>query len=165
MEAPDAAVYEKFARQLNYSMFIITTSAGAGLAGCLVGFASEISIHPPRFMAGLSVRNYTFEVAQRARHLAVHTVARSQRGLVELFGGLTGDEVNKFQRCSWHEGPHGMPILDDAAGWFVGQIVRRIVLGDHVGYVLTPVAGQVDNACEELVTLADVRDLTPGHEA
>ena len=62
-------------------------------------------------------------------------------------------------------GPHGLPILDDAAGWFVGEVLDRFDLGDHVGFLLEPVAGHAPDKFDQLVTFADVRDLEPGHEA
>ena len=67
-------------------------------------------------------------------------------------------------RCSWHTGPQGMPILDDAAAWFVGKTLRRIDLGDHIGYLLEPVTGAVVEHSADLVGIADVADLEPGHK-
>ena len=58
-----------------------------------------------------------------------------------------------------------MPILDDAAGWFVGEVLSRYDLGDHVGFLLEPVDGSAPDKFEPLVTFSDVRDLDPGHEA
>ena len=34
-----------------------------------------------------------------------------------------------------------MPVLDGAVAWFVGRIIERYDLGDHVGHLLEPVAG------------------------
>jgi hypothetical protein len=42
--------------------------------------------------------------------------------------------------CKWHRGAHGMPLLDDAAGWFVGEIIERFDVGDHQALLLAPVA-------------------------
>jgi flavin reductase (DIM6/NTAB) family NADH-FMN oxidoreductase RutF len=58
-----------------------------------------------------------------------------------------------------------MPILADAAGWFVGEVLTRYDMGDHVGHLLQPVAGSAPESFEQLVTFSDVRDLDPGHEA
>jgi flavin reductase (DIM6/NTAB) family NADH-FMN oxidoreductase RutF len=157
--------FEKLVALLDYPMFVVTTRSGAELAGCLVGFTSQTSIHPPRFLAGLSKRNHTFRVAERASHLAVHLLERQHGELARLFGSETGDRIDKFARCAWHSGPHGLPILDDAAGWFVGEVRNRYDLGDHVGFLLEPVAGSAPDGFEQLVTFSDVRDLDPGHEA
>ena len=157
--------FEKLVALLDYPMFVVTTRSGDELAGCLVGFTSQTSIHPPRFMAGLSKRNRTFRVAEGASHLAVHLIQRRHRELARLFGSETGDEIDKFARCAWHAGPHGLPILDDAAGWFAGAVMNRYDLGDHVGFLLEPLAGDAPERFEQLVTFSDVRDLDPGHEA
>jgi len=149
---------------LDYPMFVITTRASEP-AGCLVGFAGQVSIDPPRFLVGLSRRNATFRAAQHAGHLAVHLISREKLALAELFGSETGDRLDKFARCSWHDGPANMPILDDAAAWFVGRILARVDLGDHVGHLLEPIAGQAPAELFDWVRFADVRDLTPGHPA
>ena len=94
--------------ELDYPMFIVTTVAGDGeRSGCLIGFATQISIDPPRFLVGLSEKNHTYRVAQRAEHVAVHFVPADGEEIAELFGSETGDEVDKFARCAWHEGPAG----------------------------------------------------------
>ncbi len=162
---PGIEAFEKLVALLNYPMFVVTTQANGIAAGCLVGFASQTSIHPPRFLVGLSKRNHTFRVAADATHLAVHVFDHEHLDTVELFGGETGDKVNKFDRCSWHRGPEQMPILDDAAAWFVGKILDRFSLGDHVGHLLEPVAGNPPQELESWVTFGDVRHLEPGHEA
>lgn len=158
--------FEKLVALLNYPMFVVTTAADGASAGCLVGFASQTSIHPPRFLVGLSTKNHTFRVAADASHLAVHVFDRNHLGVAELFGSQTGDTVNKFDRCNWHPGPAQMPILDDAAAWFVGKILDRFSLGDHVGHLLEPVDGDPPHEeLEQWVSFGDVRHLQPGHEA
>jgi len=149
---------------LDYTMFVVTTQADGQPAGCLVGFATQTSMRPPHFLVGLSRKNHTTRVAARSEHLAVHVLSRRRSGLAQLFGGQTGDRVNKFDRCSWHPGPEGMPILDDAAAWFVGKTLERIDLGDHIGYLLEPVTGNIVEAADDLVSFLDVADMEPGHE-
>ena len=157
--------FDRLVGLLDYTMFVVTTAADGHASGCLVGFATQTSLDPPRFLVGISRRNHTYRVALRAQHLAVHVVARRDIGLARLFGSETGDEIDKFERCAWHSGPAGMPILDDAAAWFVGKTLDRLDVGDHVGYLLEPVAGYAPGRADDLVSLCDVTDLEPGHEA
>ena len=58
-----------------------------------------------------------------------------------------------------------MPILDDAVAWFVGRTLKRVDLGDHIGYLLEPGAGSAGEPTDDLVSFPDVADLTPGHNA
>jgi flavin reductase (DIM6/NTAB) family NADH-FMN oxidoreductase RutF len=162
---PATDPFEQLVALLNYPMFVVTTTAGDTSAGCLVGFASQTSIHPPRFLVGLSTKNHTFRVAADATHLAVHVFDREHIDVVELFGSQTGDLIDKFDRSSWHRGPAQLPILDDAAAWFAGKILDRFALGDHVGHLLEPVDGSPPHALRHWVSFGDVRHLEPGHEA
>jgi len=149
--------------ELDYPMFIVTTVAADGeRSGCLIGFATQISINPARFLAGLSEKNRTYRVAQRAEHLAVHFVPADGQDLAELFGSETGDEVDKFARCAWHEGPAGLPILDDLPNWFAGRILARVDGGDHQAILLEPIAAE-RQADEEELTFHRAKRIEPGH--
>jgi flavin reductase (DIM6/NTAB) family NADH-FMN oxidoreductase RutF len=148
-------------------MTVVTVAAGStGRGGCLVGFTTQCSMNPARFLVCLSKRNHTFTVAQEARLLAVHALTGAQRELASLFGERTGDEVDKFDNCRWRPGPEGVPILEECDRWFVGEIIARVDLGDHVGVVLEPVLvpARAEPASASLMYSA-VRDLQAGHEA
>jgi flavin reductase (DIM6/NTAB) family NADH-FMN oxidoreductase RutF len=163
---PGSEAFEQMVALLDYPMFVVTTRVDDRRAGCLVGFSSQVSIHPSRFLVGLSKKNHTYRVAaDGATHLAVHLLAKEHQDLARLFGSETGDEVDKFSRCQWSEGPEGLPILDDAPAWFVGRILERFDLGDHIGHLTQPVAGAAPEQFGDLVTFTDVKDLEPGHEA
>jgi flavin reductase (DIM6/NTAB) family NADH-FMN oxidoreductase RutF len=145
-------------------MFIVTTRSGDELAGCLIGFATQCSIDPPRFLVCLSDKNRTCRIATKADALAVHFVPSSAEDLAQLFGGETGDEVDKFSRCTWHEGPRGLPILDDCDNWFVAAILARHDLGDHIGFHLAPIEAHSASDFEEF-TFHRAKRIDPGHEA
>lgn len=150
--------------RLDYPMLLVTTVADGERSGCLVGFSTQCSIDPPRFIACLSDKNHTQRVAARADALAVHVLPAGATDLAELFGTETGDEIDKFSRCQWHSGPLGLPIIDACGRWFVGRILERQTLGDHVAFVLDPVAACDDRDGDQL-TFSDVKHLEPGHDA
>jgi len=162
-----ADAFERFVAAIDYPVYLVTARSrvSSNLAGCLVGFAGQVSIQPQRFLVGLSPRNHTYRVAQNSTHLAVHVAYRSDRALAVLFGSRTGDATDKFAHCRWKEGPAGLPILSDAAAWFVGKIEGRLDLGDHVGHLLDPIAGAAPDALIDGMTFSDVRDLVAGHKA
>ncbi|HVF74265.1 MAG TPA: flavin reductase family protein [Acidimicrobiales bacterium] len=156
--------FEALAATLDYPMYIVTTSAQDERAGCLVGFTTQCSIDPPRFLVCLSKANRTERVARHAEVLVVHLVDAERRDLAELFGGETGDEVDKFAGVRWEPGPAGAPVLDDCARWFAGRILDRFDLGDHVGYLLEPVDGAAE-AAGPFFTFQSARTIEAGHPA
>lgn len=156
------AAFDAVAASAEHPAYVVTLRHGDRLAGCLVGFAGRVSIDPPRFLACLSERNRTYRLAaDGAEHLAVHLLPPERRDVAELFGGQTGDELDKFARCAWHEGPCGQPLLDACPDRFVGRVLERIALGDHVGFLLEPVAAE--RADGGAMPLGEVMDVEPGH--
>ena len=151
--------FEDLMAMLDYPAFVVTTQGAGQPAGCLVGFATQTSGAPPRFLVGLAKGSHTLAAASRYQHLAVHVLSRRHRALAELFDGQTGHEINKFDRCSWRAGPQGMPMLDDAIAWFVGRTVDRFDVGDHVAYLLEPVATWAPESADDPLYLFDVDDI------
>lgn len=149
---------------LDYPMLVVTTIAGGERAGCLVGFSTQCSIDPGRYIVCLSDKNRTTRVAARAGALAVHFLPASAEDLAELFGSHTGDEIDKFAQCEWHTGPAGLPIIDRCGKWFAGRILQRRTLGDHIAFVLDPIAAANDDR-EGTFAFHRAKRLEPGHEA
>ena len=149
---------------LDYPMFIVTAAADGDRAGCLVGFATQTSIDPSRFLVCLSRANRTYRLARGATALGVHLVPAGADRLAELFGGETGDRVDKFARVAWHDGPAGVPILEECHNWFVGRVLDRFDAGDHVAFLLEPVAAERGTPADEF-TFHRARRIAPGHEA
>lgn len=147
--------------RLDYPMLVVTASAGGERSGCLVGFHTQCSIDPARFLVCISRLNHTFPVAARSEYLAVHVLDRDDYPLARLFGGQTGDRVDKFDRCSWRD-ERGVPVLSDVRAWFVGRVLERVSLGDHVGHVLEPVTGSVTGELRQL-DFQQVKTMPPGH--
>jgi flavin reductase (DIM6/NTAB) family NADH-FMN oxidoreductase RutF len=155
----------EFIAGLDYPMFVVTAAdVDTGeRSGCLVGFATQCSIAPLRFLVCLSRTNHTHRVAGRSRMLAVHALGTGQRDLAVLFGEQTGDEVDKFTRCAWTPGPQGTPLLDECPRRLVGRVLDRFDLGDHTGHLLEPV--QETGVAAPTLMFSAVRDLQAGHPA
>jgi flavin reductase (DIM6/NTAB) family NADH-FMN oxidoreductase RutF len=146
-------------------MLIVTARAGDEPVGCLVGFATQCSIEPARFLVCLSDKNHTYRAAEDADALAVHVIPEDRADLARLFGGETQDETDKFSRCRWEAGPEGLPILEDCPRWFAGRVVDVHRLGDHVGFVLDPFAASADGEPASFLSFQQAKAIDPGHEA
>ncbi|MDQ4143861.1 MAG: flavin reductase family protein [Actinomycetota bacterium] len=155
--------FHEVGSHLDYPMFIVTTASQGRRAGCLVGFTTQCTINPPRFVAFISDKNYTHRVALEASHLAVHVVPEDRQDLASLFGEITGDDVDKFERCTWEPGPEGVPLLPECPDRFVGRIADRFDSGDHTGFFLEPIS--VEAGGGGFFSFQRAMELEPGHEA
>jgi len=156
------ASFDALMGQLDYPMFIVTTATHGERAGCLVGFATQTSIDPSRFLVCVAKTNHTHQVARAAAVLAVHLVPEDGGALAELFGGQTGDRVDKFAHCEWRPGPAGVPILVRCENWFAGRVLGRLDAGDHDGFLLAPIAA-ADDGDRGQFSFRRARSIQPGH--
>jgi flavin reductase (DIM6/NTAB) family NADH-FMN oxidoreductase RutF len=165
-EDPPKGDFERVASALDPAMIIVTAATGERRGGCLVGFHTQVSIDPARLLVCISQNNRTHDVAAEASVLAVHVVPDGQEELAELFGGETGDDVDKFERCEWTKGPGGVPLIEGCEPRLVGRVLSNQDMGDHTGFVLAPIEDDVSgDASAEAVRLDDVEEIDPGHEA
>ncbi|MDQ6927501.1 MAG: flavin reductase family protein [Actinomycetota bacterium] len=168
MTQPDAfdapTAFDVLTDELDYAMFIVTAASGARRGGCLVGFSTQCSMDPLRYLVCLSRLNHTTAVASDAAVLAVHVVTAGARDLAKLFGTNCGEDVDKFEQCEWTLGTEGVPLLTGCPDRFIGRIRSQHDLGDHIGFVLD--VGEVSSGAPgPPLTFQQLRDLRPGHPA
>jgi flavin reductase (DIM6/NTAB) family NADH-FMN oxidoreductase RutF len=163
MQDPD---FDRFVAPLEHPMYVLTVAGTGGdrPSGCLVGFATQCSIVPRRFLVCLSKANHTYRAARLVGVAAVHRLGVEDRDLAVLFGTETGDDIDKFERCEWFDGPEGVPLLARCPGWLVGSIDARLDLGDHEGLLLRPTHTGPGDGGEALMSSA-VTGLHAAHPA
>lgn len=164
MGAMDADSFAPFMDGVPSPMHVVTAATSTERAGCLMGFATRVSVEPPLYLVCLSKQNRTHAVALATDVLAVHLPGPDQHDLAELFGGETGDDVDKFAHWPWHPGPAGVPILEGVPHVMVGRVLERFDWGDHTGHLLEPLEIELREGGPGL-KLTDVEDIEPGHDA
>lgn len=175
MTDPGGAIGD-FVAAADPPMVVVTTccTTTGERDGCLVGFHSQSSISPERYVVWLSVANRTARLARSATHLAIHLLGERDRSTAERFGAVSGDDLleggdGKLAGLDWTAGPGGVPVLAEAAGWFVGRIVARDDgaerQGDHEWVEVEAVASS-DPVADggPVLRLGGIADLDPGHE-
>ena len=160
--------FTRTCESLDFPMTIVTAFDGRERSGCLVGFHTQCSIEPRRWLVCISNANHTARIAAGAEWLAVHLLRADQHALAQLFGGVTGDALEpheKFESCAWREGPHGTPILA-GCDWIAGRIIERFDRGgDHVAHVIEVTESAQEHAPAPQLGSMSVRDIQPGHPA
>lgn len=160
----DREEFGRFIDGVGFPMYVVTAASPRERSGCLLAFATRVAVDPPRFLVAISQENRTWKVARESDFLGVHLLRRDQHDLAGLFGGETGEDVDKFDHWPWEPGPGGVPILGRCPRVMVGKVLERLAFEDHVGHLLEPVEVRVRDGVPDLV-LTDVEDIDPGHPA
>lgn len=149
---------------LDGPMVVVTAAAGGGQAGCLVGFHTQASIEPARYLVCLSVQNHTYGLARETEYLGVHFLRNDQTRLARRFGGECSTAVDKFAELDVSVHETGALVIADCAHWFVGRILGLLPVDDHVVFALEPVASGGAVARGPLLGFQAVKHLDPGHD-
>jgi flavin reductase (DIM6/NTAB) family NADH-FMN oxidoreductase RutF len=144
-------------------MYIVTVATEDDRSGCLVGFCSQASMSPTRFVVFVAKVNHTYKLLTRTEWLVLHFLSAQNHNLAALFGEQTDDSTDKFAVCHWFAGPRGIPVLSDCRGWVFGQILDRFDAGDHVAHLLDPLVAEAHHSALPQLSYQDVKELHPGH--
>ncbi|MET0420241.1 MAG: flavin reductase family protein [Acidimicrobiia bacterium] len=158
-------VFQAIVADVEYPVFVVTGSASDEPAGCLVGFTTQCSIEPLRFLVCVSKNNHTWEIAMRTSTLAVHLVRPDQRDLAAHFGSRSAKD-DPMKMASWPllDGPEGVPIVP-GCDWFQGRVLDRFDLGDHTGFLLEPVDGRLGRDGDGQLGFQGAADIDAGQPA
>jgi flavin reductase (DIM6/NTAB) family NADH-FMN oxidoreductase RutF len=149
---------------LDPAMLVVTMRAGTERSGCLVGFHAQCSIDPLQYAVWISKANHSFRLALAADVFALHLLDEGDHALATLFGETTGDRVDKFACCEWHEGTDGAPLLDACATRLLARPVGFYDEGgDHVAFVVEPFEIDAPRTRFRPLRYSTVADLEAGH--
>jgi flavin reductase (DIM6/NTAB) family NADH-FMN oxidoreductase RutF len=158
-------VFQAIVSDVEYPVFVVTAASRGDVGGCLVGFTTQCSIEPLRFLVCLSKQNQTWEVARHADSLAVHVVGPEQRDVAEHFGSQSSkSDPDKMRRWPLVEGPDGVPVLAEC-DWFLGRVLRQFDLGDHTGFLVEPIGGWLARDGDGQLGFQEARDIEAGQPA
>ncbi|MGW3953125.1 flavin reductase family protein [Streptomyces sp. NPDC004752] len=116
-------------RQHAAGVAVITAQGGGSPVGFTATSLSSVSAEPPLLSFGIGVGSSSWPVISKADYIGVHILGEQQEDLAGTFAKSGADRFGAPTR--WHEGPEGVPLLDDVLAWLVCRVVGRIPAGDH----------------------------------
>jgi flavin reductase (DIM6/NTAB) family NADH-FMN oxidoreductase RutF len=120
---------------------VVTTWDGPKPAGITVNAFSSVSLDPPLVMIALDRGRFITPMVRGAGRYAVSVLGADQQGLSDCFAHAPvspGREA--FCGASWHAGPTGLPLVDDAIATLECTTVETFSAGDHDLFI-----GRVDS--------------------
>jgi flavin reductase (DIM6/NTAB) family NADH-FMN oxidoreductase RutF len=108
---------------------VITARGGTGPVGFTATSLTSVSAEPPLLSFGIDTGGSSWSAIASTDHIGVHILGEHQEELAATFARRGADRFGA--PTSWHEGPEGVPVLDDVLAWLVCRVVARVPAGDH----------------------------------
>jgi flavin reductase (DIM6/NTAB) family NADH-FMN oxidoreductase RutF len=113
-------------------VFVVTLRSGDRVNGYAAGWVVRVSEVPVMIQVAVWERNYSFELAQDAKHFAVHILEEGQQDVARHFGQQCGRDIDKLEGFDVRSGATGVPILEDCLAHLECEVVFRQRFGDHI---------------------------------
>jgi flavin reductase (DIM6/NTAB) family NADH-FMN oxidoreductase RutF len=109
-----------------------------------VGFTAtslaSLSAVPPLATFNMARSASSWPAIAETERLVIHMLGARNRSLAEI---MSGDNASRFVGEHWHEGAHGLPILDNVTTWMVGRVIERFPVHNSVVVVVQIESGEV----------------------
>ena len=90
---------------------------------------TSVSLDPSMLLVCLNRQALSCDVFANAEHFSVNILNQNQREIAGLFASQQAD---KFELAKWQPGIAGVPLLDQALGFFVCAREQLVEAGDHL---------------------------------
>lgn len=118
---------------------VVTGTGSQGLYGATVSSMCSVSLDPLIVLVCLDNRSSTLSAVRESGSFAVNALHAGQDEIASRFASRV-DGATKYQGVP-HRIQDGVPVLDDALGWFVCDVAEAHLSGDHT--ILTGLVREV----------------------
>jgi flavin reductase (DIM6/NTAB) family NADH-FMN oxidoreductase RutF len=135
--AIESGLFRQVLRRHAAAVVVVTAPGPVGFTA--TSFTS-VSLDPPLVSFCVAHSASAWPRVSAAPVVAVHVLTAEQERVARAFATPGIDRFAEHESIgAWHEGPHGVPLLDGALAVLICRPVDRIEAGDHVIVVAAPI--------------------------
>jgi flavin reductase (DIM6/NTAB) family NADH-FMN oxidoreductase RutF len=127
--ADDVAAFKQAFRRHAAGVAVVTAR---DTDGTLVGFTAtslaSLAAVPPLATFNMARVSSAWHAIENTEHVIIHMLGAEDRHLAKKLS-LAAEE--RFVGDHWHEGPYGLPVLNDVTAWMLGRIVQRVPIANN----------------------------------
>lgn len=141
----DVADHIKVLGRVPSGLFIITASDGEVNCGFLASFVQQVSFKPLLFAVACHPDRFPYSIIHKTKRFAINVISDSDKILIKTFakGSQPGEDL--FAGIA-HDVVQGIPLLRDAIGSAVCNVVSEVKPGDHAVFFGEAVDGRLFDA-------------------
>lgn len=131
----DAARYRQIIGHFPTGVTVITTAHEGWLHGMTANAITSVSLNPLLLLVCVDKTAHAHGQIEKAGTFAVNILSEDQEEISRLFAATAEPERNSMRGASYHFGPNGCPLLDDALAYFECRVADRAQGGDHTVFI------------------------------
>lgn len=117
-----------------------------------VGFTAtslaSLAASPPMATFNMARASSAWPAMTVGNRVAIHMIGPRSRQLAER---MAADNAERFRGDHWHEGAHGLPILDGVTAWMIATVIEVHAVHDNGVVVVQIDSGALGDEDEALL--------------
>jgi flavin reductase (DIM6/NTAB) family NADH-FMN oxidoreductase RutF len=131
----DEAAKKTALRWIPYGLFVVGTKDGDKLTASAVNWVTQASFAPPLVVFASKKDTGTTDMIENSGFFCVNVLETGAKDLASKFFRHVEPEGNKFGDVEFSLSPNGLPVLNDALGYFECRVRDKVAMGDHTIFV------------------------------
>jgi flavin reductase (DIM6/NTAB) family NADH-FMN oxidoreductase RutF len=141
--AIDSGLFRRVLRRHAAAVVVVTAPGPSGFTA--TSFTS-VSLDPPLVSFSVARTASAWPSMSTAPVVAVHVLTADQEPVARIFATPGIDRFAAYAQIgTWHEGPEGVPLLDDSLAVLICRVVNQVEAGDHIIVIASPIHAEHHN--------------------
>ncbi|MDJ0624877.1 MAG: flavin reductase family protein [Candidatus Caenarcaniphilales bacterium] len=149
---------KKLLKQINYSVFSVTTAFEDILNANIATWVMQSSMQGKMLVVALDKEDFTIELVKKSKILNINLLASDQTSLINKLGRKSGRDIDKFKKLNFKLDQRGCPILLDSIGYIQCEVEASIDSLDHEVFSCAVLKQITLNKDKASLTINDLRE-------
>ena len=132
-------------------VFILTVRHDEQETGMLASWVQQAAFQPPAVTIAVQQDRFVANWLTAGAPLVLNVVAEGGHALLKHFGRGFEPGVEAFDGLRVSRSQHGVPVLQDAAGYLECRPTSHVDSGDHRIFLAEVIGGQMDDSRSPMV--------------
>lgn len=126
----DQKLKKQVLRTFTYGLYAVSCANEGEVNVFTANWLTQASFDPPFLVVSVENKSKSLPMILRSRKFTVNIFRSGDRELAGKLGKSALQHPDKLANITFHPGPNGCPILEDALAWVACEIIHTTEAGD-----------------------------------
>jgi flavin reductase (DIM6/NTAB) family NADH-FMN oxidoreductase RutF len=126
----DQKLKKQVLRTFTYGLYAVSCANEGEVNVFTANWLTQASFDPPFLVVSVENKSKSLPMILRSRKFTVNILRSGDRELAGKLGKSALQHPDKLANITFHPGPNGCPILEDALAWAACEIIHTTEAGD-----------------------------------